>query len=408
MNQEPSAKTTKLHVVQDTYSEIRQMVEMQLRGAALKLVYGLFEEEMNRLCGRQFSRKNQELGHRGGWDPGSILLKGQRVGVKKPRVKKDGKDVLLESYQALQGFDLLCEGVMQHMLSGVSSRNYERLIDKIEGGLGLSRSSVSRAFVKGSEEALEAINGRDLSQQSWFAIYIDGIAFSRRTVVVAMGITESGHKQLLGLREGDTEHWEVCKDLLASLHERGLSSEQRLLFVLDGSKALRKAVQSVYPNAHVQRCTIHKERNIVSYLPARHEFEFRRRWKRLHGMQEYSDAQREYQSLVDWLGKINHQAQHSLLEAAEETLTILRLNAPAKLRKTLQSTNALESIFASVRASSLRVTNWTAGKNQMLRWTAALLLEAENHLKRIPGYKEIPYFLNQLKDFPLNNQKNVA
>ena len=267
---------------------------------------------------------------------------------------------------------------------------------------------MSRAFVKGSEEALDSINGRDLSQQSWFAIYIDGISFSRRTVIVAMGITESGHKQLLGLREGDTEHWEVCKDLLASLHERGLSSQDRHLFVLDGSKALRKAVQAVYSNAYVQRCMIHKERNIVSYLPARHEFEFRRRWKRLHGMHEYTDAQEEYRSLLDWLGKINHQAQHSLLEANEETLTVIRLTAPQKLRKTLLSTNAIESIFASVRAASLRVTNWTGGKNQMVRWTAALLLEAENHLKRIPGYKEIPYFLSQLKNSPLTHQKNVA
>jgi len=408
MNQDAIAKPRKLHVVQDTYTEIRQMVEMQLRGAALKLVYGLFEEEMNRLCGRRFSRKNQELGHRGGWDPGSIMLKGQRVAVKKPRAKKNGQDQQLESYQALQGFDLLCEGVMQHMLSGVSSRNYERLIDKIEGGLGLSRSSVSRAFVKGSEEALEAINGRDLSQQSWFAIYIDGVSFSRRTVIVAMGITESGHKQLLGLREGDTEHWEVCKDLLASIHERGLPSDVRHLFVIDGSKALRKAVQSVYPNAYVQRCMIHKERNILSYLPARHEFEFRRRWKRLHGMHAFADAREEYAKLLDWLSKINHQAQHSLLEAKEETMTVIRLQSPKKLRRTLLSTNAIESIFSSVRASSLRVTNWTSGKNQMVRWTAALLLEAENHIKRVPGYKEIPYFLTQLRNFPLNNQKSVA
>jgi transposase-like protein len=330
------------------------------------------------------------------------------VAVQKPRAKKDGKDLHLESYQALQGFDLLCEGVMQHMLSGVSSRNYERLIDKIEGGLGLSRSSVSRAFVKGSEEALDSINGRDLSGQSWFTIYIDGISFSRRTIVVAMGITEEGHKQLLGLREGDTEHWEICKDLLASLHERGLTSDERHLFVIDGSKALRKAVESVYTGAYVQRCIIHKERNILSYLPARHEFEFRRRWKRLHGMHTFVDAKEEYRKLLDWLSKINHQAKYSLEEAQEETLTVIRLKAPEKLRKTLQSTNAIESIFSSVRASSLRVTNWTSGKNQMVRWTAALLLEAENHLKRIPGYKEIPYFLSQLRNFSLNNQKCVA
>jgi transposase-like protein len=409
-------ETTKLKVVQPSfeavkrrYSEIREVVHTQMRGAALKLVMGLFAQEIEELCGPRFARKGEKYSHRGGSDPGSVLLEGQRVAVTKPRVRKEGRDVELATYGALQGLDLLSDRIQQHMLVGVSTRNYDSLLEEIAGGLGLSRSSVSRAFVRGSRKALDAINGRDLSKESWIAVLIDSVSFGERVVTVAMGITRLGGKVILGLKEGDTENWEVCKDLLQSLVERGFPVTTKILFVLDGSKALKKAVRKIFGDqVPIQRCVRHKERNVLKYLPESHHAEFRRRWKAIHAMVQYVDAKRDYDRLVTWLGSINQAALESLLEADEETLTVIRLNTPAKLRKTLLSTNPIESSFDGVRTRSNRVKRWRAETDQVSRWAAATLLDVEKRFRRIRGYREIPLFLIELHNFDLLQERKAA
>ena len=309
-------------VVKDTFEQIREVVELQLRGSALSMLQGLFSEEVGRLCGPRYSRKQGQAAYRAGSDPGSVLLRGQRVGIRRPRVKQGGQEVALETYGALQGFDLLCERVMKHMLCGVSTRNYEPLLDEISGGLGLSRSSVSKAFVQGSRQALEELNGRDLSSFEWLAVMIDSIECVDRSITVALGITTRGKKIVMGLREGDTENAELCKDLLQSLIERGFPLDAPILFVLDGSKALRKAVRKVFGDqVPIQRCIRHKERNALSYLPKSHHLEFRRRWKMIHGLARYDEAKRELDRLIDWLMRICPGAAKSVEEAAGETLT---------------------------------------------------------------------------------------
>jgi transposase-like protein len=407
------------HVVKDVYGQIREMVECQLRGSVLALVQELFTEEVKGLCGPTFSRKGDQFYHRGGSDPGSVLLQGQRVAVKKLRVKKDGQDVELKSYTALQHFDLLCDKVMRHMLSGVSTRDYGGLLDEIQGGLGLSKSSVSRAFVRGSKERLEEINGRDLSKYEFIAIMIDGIEFGDRTVIAAMGITKSkannpndaGEKIVLGLREGDTENWEVCKDLLQSIVDRGVDPTLAYLFVLDGSKALKKAVRKVFgEKSRVQRCVRHKERNILRYLSHGNQMEFCRLWKRLHGMADITEAKREYERLRQWLGQRNHAALTSLDEAEMETLTVIELKLPALLRKTLLSTNPLESMFSIVDTKKDRVKNWKRGEknNQVARWAAATLSEAEQRVNRIKGHRELILLESELRKSSVENEMRVA
>lgn len=398
-----------IHLIQSKTEEIREMIHQQMRGAALALIQGLFMQEVEELCGRPFTRKEAQGHHRGGSDPGSVFLQGQRLEVKKPRVKKGGQEVKLQSYGSLQDFDLLQEKILNHMMSGVSTRSYDGLLDEVSGGLGLKKSSVSKAFVKGSKQALNDINGRDLSEYFWVTIMIDGIEFAGSCVVAALGITTTGEKLILGLKKGDTENWEVCKDLLQELVERGLKTEDSFLFVLDGSKALKKAVVRVFGDRFpIQRCVRHKERNCLKYLPKQYHAEFRRRWKLLHGLTRYDDALLEYDRLVHWLESRNHEALASLQEAEMETLTVIRLKAGALLRKTLASTNPIESAFGIVRIKSGRVKNWKSGPDQIVRWAATTLLEAEKKFRLIKGYKEISSFLVELRKFSLPNEQVAA
>lgn len=393
---------------QSTSQQIREFVEAQMQSATLAMVYELFRQEVDRLCGPAFSRKGDVLAHRAGSDPGSILAQGQRVQIKRPRVKKGGQEVELETYSALQGFDVLSDRVLGHMLAGVSTRDYDSVLDEISGGIGLSKSSVSEAFVRASKGALDEVNSRDLSVYEFVSIMVDGVGFGDRTVIAALGITTTGKKLLLGLREGETENWEIARDLFESFIARGLMADNPMLFVIDGGKALKKAIVKIFGALPVQRCVRHKERNILRYLPEDRHIEFRRRWKKIHSMSEFASAKREYDDLVFWLGHINHAALQSLEEAQEETLTVLRLNVPPTLRATLLSTNPIESMFSVQKPKVARVKNWRSGPNQVLRWAATTLLEAEKRFRRVRGHVHIIKLVEQLKTFSIERQSEVA
>jgi putative transposase len=393
---------------QSAAGQIREHIEAQMRGAILATVYELFNQEVEELCGPVFARKGSALAHRAGSDPGSILAQGQRLGVKKPRAKKNGEEVELESYKALQAYDVLCERVLGHMIAGVSTRDYDGLLDDIAGGSGLKKSSVSSAFVKASRGALDELNSRDLSPNQFVAVMIDGVGFGDRTVIAALGVTVTGQKLLLGLREGETENWEIARDLFESLIARGLKHDEPILFIIDGGKALKKAVKKVFGQAPIQRCVRHKERNIIRYLPEDRHVEFRRRWKKLHGMSDYASAKREYDDLVFWLGQINHAALQSLEEAELDTLTVIRFNLPPLLRTTLLSTNPIESMFSMMKPKVSRVKNWRSGPNQVLRWAATTLLAAEKRFKKVRGHMHMQKLVEALKTFVVDLQEEVA
>lgn len=397
------------HVVQDPKNQIREMVRAQMKDATLKFIHGLFREEIEFLCGPPFSHKKEDGCRRGGWDPGSVILDRQRIAVKKPRAKKNGKDIELQNYAALQGFDMLQDDVLRHMMAGVSTRNYDGLLEKVSGGLGLKKSSVSKAFAMGSREAFDSLNGRDLSSYSWAALMVDGIEFGGACVIVALGITTDGKKLILGLKRGDTEDSEVCKDLFQNLIERGLKKDEPFLFVLDGSKALKCAVRKVFGERFpIQRCVRHKERNCLKYLQKQYHGEFRRRWKLLHGITRYDEARLEYERLLHWLKSKNQEAASSLEESEMETLTVIQLQTGPTLRKTLLSTNPIESAFDKVRMKSARVKRWRTKKDQIERWSGAGLVEAEKGFRALRGVKEIPDFLQQLKTFCLPSQHEAA
>ena len=395
-------------VVKSVGEQIREIVECQMRHAALNMVYELFNEEVESLCGSMHSRKGNEAYHRGGSDPSSVLVQGQRIKIKKPRVRKDGEEVVLETHGALKNYDILCERVMKHMMSGVSTRDYDPLLDEVSGGLGLKKSSVSKAFVKSSKEALEEFNNRDLSKLDLISMMIDGVGFGQMTVIVVLGIDVKGKKHILGIRQAETENWQVCRDLFENLIDRGLEVKD-YLFVIDGSKALKKAIRKVFgKKSPVQRCIQHKKRNILKYLPKERHKDFCRRWKRLHGLHKYDDAVSEYKGLMNWLGNISHTAVTSLEEAEMETLTTAKLGLPRLLRVTLSSTNPIESVFSIAKPKLKRVKNWKSGTDQVARWSASVLIASEKKFRTIRGHKEIPILINELKKLSIENQEKVA
>jgi putative transposase len=394
-----SRQSTSFAELPAVHAELRATLEEQLKAAAQNLVYSIMLQEVQELAGTRYQRfRSAACARRAGSDPGSVKLAGQRLRVRKPRLKRGKQEVPLQSYQALQDFDLLQPQVMAHLLHGVSTRNYEPLLEKVSGGLGLKKSTVSQAFVRGSRKALEELRGRDLSKKRLCAVLMDAIVFSGRRVIVALGVTQMGERLVLGLREGDTENAEVCKDLLQTLLERGLDVSEPLLFVLDGGKGMRRAVRSVLGEQHpVQRCTVHKARNIVSYLPERYHVEFRSRWFKLHRLERYSEAKQEYERLRHWLSRIATEAVTSLDEAELETLTVIRLGSGPVLRRSLHSTNMIEGMFDKVRTHTRRVKNWKRGPDQILRWSAATLLHTEARWQRIHGYFEIDAFMARIR-----------
>lgn len=381
------------------HETIRELVRSKLKEGALKLVYDLFQEECETLCGKGWSRKEDAKAHRGGHERGSLYLSGQRVKVRYPRIREGDRTRGVTGYQALRNFDALSEEVQRLLLRGVSTRDYSQAVEAIQEGTKLSAGTVSRAFARSSQKCLDEINGRDLSKYCLAALFFDGIEFAGVHVLVGMGITTEGKKVLLGLREGGSENGELVKDFLESLVGRGLALTEYFLVVLDGSKALGSVVKRMWGDrAVIQRCQIHKRRNVESYLAGSYHGELRRRMNAAYGVKEYAEAKRQLVATIGWLREICEQAARSLEEGLEETLTVHRLGLPDILRRTLSSTNAIESIFEGVRYRTNRVKRWRTGKGLMVsRWTASALLLIEKRLRKIRGYRLLPMLMESLK-----------
>ena len=325
-----------------------------------------------------FARKAEGMCRRGGSETTSIVVGNQRMPVVRPRVRNEQGEVVLSTLEKLRSQDLLDEQIKEKMLLGVSSRKYGKVIDAYAGSLGVSKSAASRAFVRASQKQLDAINESDLSELRFVGLMIDGINIAGRTVVAALGITADLEKVPVGLKDGDTENAQVVKDLLADLQQRNFTLQcERLLAVIDGGKALRKALKSVFGDrVIVQRCWLHKLRNIESYIPKKHHATLLFRMRKMMGLKNLKDAQRELLSLRTWLLAISHDAATSLDEAGEELLTLHALGIDGELRKSLYSTNPIESLFSVVRGMTGRVKNWRSQKSQQpLRWIASAILQ---------------------------------
>jgi transposase-like protein len=326
-----------------------------------------------------------------------VTLGGRRVEVERPRMRtKDGdQEVPLRTYEHFADRDPLARVVLERMLAGVSTRRYRRTQEPVgeqveQEARSTSKSSVSRTFKERTKRALAALMSRSLADMRLAAMMIDGLELQGRMIIVALGITTEGVKVPLGLWEGDTENATVVKALLSDLVDRGLDPAQGMLFVIDGSKALRKAIRAVFgERVPVQRCQVHKYRNVMDHLPESERPAVKARLRRAWAETDYDRALDQLTRLASDLERTHPGAAGSLREGMEETLTVIKLGITGKLRRTLACTNPCESMIDTVRRTQRNVKRWRDGEMGM-RWTAAGMLEAEKQFRKVIGYTQLP------------------
>lgn len=386
--------------------DVQALLMERAKNAVLSTAVELMEQDMQRLCGAPFARKKENLCHRGGSEWTSLMVDGAKLPVTRPRARKDGQEVDLPSLAKMRDQELLDSQMLGRIVRGVSTRNYEGVINGFAEKTGVAKSSVSRAFKRASKKDLDAINGADLASYRFVAILIDGTGVGETTQVVAMGVTDDSQKIPLGLREGDTENASVVKDLLTSIIARGFTlATSRLLAVLDGGKALRSAVKAIWGDAVlIQRCWLHKLRNIKDYIPEVNHGQLWKRMKRMMGVDQKT-AEREFELLADWLQTINPDAVTSLREAGSELLTVHGLGLTGSFRNSLSSTNIIESLIGIAKAKMKNVRNWNyhpktgpkVPRDKAQRWVAMAIQAHRPKMNRIHGGKEqMPLLINKL------------
>ncbi len=355
----------------------------------------LLEDEVQQICGEPYERGAARTASRHGRQRGWISISGQKVPIEKPRVRADG-ELVLDRYALMQRKEAMPEAALQRMVRGVSTRDYAGVIDSARESFGIRRSSVSRAFIEASRTEVEELMTCRFDGVHFPAIFIDGVEYADSTMVVALGLTEDGQKRILGFREGASENAEVCKSLIDDLCERGLCREQATLLVLDGSKALRKAVLAAWGRyAIIQRCQLHKKRNIQAHVPDRHWDEIRRRLNDAYNETDYGRALKILKNTAALLDRISPDAAASLREGMEETLTLIRLGVPRELLVHLASTNIIESALSTSRKVARNVKRWRTG-DMRRRWCAAGLLVAQSKFRRVKGHKLMKRFVEIL------------
>jgi transposase-like protein len=366
-------------------------------GVGLGVLHELMEQEVEAVVGPKGRHDPDRDAVRHGHEGGEVTLGGRRVPVRRPRARTaDGtEEVELQTYRHFAARDQLAGVMLERMLAGVSTRRYARTGEPVGTELdalarSTSKSAVSREFVSRTREHLIELMSRPLEDMRLAVLMLDGIELKGRCCVVALGIDTDGVKHPLGLWDGSTENATVATTLLANLIERGLDVEQGALVVIDGAKALRKAVRDVLgTDTPVQRCVRHKERNVLGHLPERDRPLVRRRLRQAWALDDHAAALDRLQALAGELARSHPGAAASLREGLQETLTVTRLGVRGRLKRTLESTNPCESMIETVRRIARNVKHWQSG-DMCLRWTAAGMLEAERQFRRIIGHADVP------------------
>jgi transposase-like protein len=353
----------------------------------------ILEEEVKFLSGERYDHDKPHAGRysRWGFNPGSVNIGGKKLKVEVPRIKDDREDQFksLESYQELKKLDAIDEQAMQAVLHGLSTRDYGSVIDYLEEGFGLSKSSVSSKFIRATEEKLKEFESRDISEHKLVAVFIDGKYLARQQMIIAMGITESGQKVILGLLQTTTENAQAIGQLFCNLKERGMQYRQGLLFVIDGAKGLRKAIEEQFGNkAIVQRCSWHKRENVLSYLAENLHEEIKTEYHEALSQKTYAKAKEAFMQLKNKLQKINRQAAASLQEGLEELLTLHKINLNEDFFVSFSTTNCIESVNSQIKKYAGRVTHWSSS-GQRYRWLAAALLQIEQRMRKVDNFKKL-------------------
>jgi putative transposase len=366
-------------------------------GAGLQVMTALMESDVTALAGPKGKHDAGRLAVRHGHEAGSVTLGGRRVPVQRPRVRAaDGSGELpVPAYELFSSTEVLGRLAMEKMLAGLSSRRYgpvglEPVGEQVTAtARSTSKSAVSRKFVAQTETALADLLSADLSQLDLVALMVDGVHFADTCCVVALGIDLQGNKIPLALVEGATENATLVTELLVGLRERGLDVTRPILACLDGAKALRRAVTDVFDAPVIQRCQLHKIRNVRDKLPQRLRPGVERRMRAAYHADSALAAEALLNALARELDKTHPSAAASLREGLDETLTVLRLGVPPTLARTLRSTNAIESMISICRTKSGNVKRWRDGQ-MALRWCAAGMVEAGKQFRRVNGHLHLP------------------
>jgi len=379
---------------QVTASEAGGIFRLYLRGAVRRMFVEVMAAEVEELAGPKYHPTDDRVHRRAGSADGHVLYEGHGETIKRPRVRrvnKDGstKEVQLETYLAAQEPSELEAAIVRAMVAGTSSREVSAVYPESPK---TSRSNVSRLWATVGAAKVVELRNRDIASQDWLVLMLDGIHLSRdQTAIAAIGITSDGEKHVLDFELGSSENYEVCRDLLARIKSRGFKTEGRLLALTDGSASLRKAVLEHFRDAIIQRCLVHKERNIRARLSKRDWGELARLFKRLREVQGGQAAREALMELERFLETKNAAALASLHEAGEDLIALHKLEVPSTLHTSLLSTNVIENSYRNVRRKLGRVTRFRAETDQASRWLAYALDEAEKGFRRIQGYADLKY-----------------
>lgn len=394
-----------VELITDTEMALDELIDITGR-AAIEAVLTLSAQE---LAGAKHPGKKAGDIHWYGRQSTTVPLSNRKLRVDKPRLRRKGagvgKELAIPAYEAILENSHLGSRILEILMMGVSTRNYQRILPRMAETVGVSKSAVSREFIEASEQTFKALCERRFDDKDIAIVYIDGIQYGQIHVIAALGVDTQGYKHVLGLREGASENAEVVKDLLADLVNRGLTPERRRLFVIDGSKALRAGIHHVFGSrTPVQRCRIHKVRNVLSYLPEERKADVEAAMKAAFTLKA-DEGIAKLRKLAEWLDREYPSAAGSLREGLAEMFTINRLGLPKSLRRCLGSTNVIESPYSGVREKTDRVKRWRDGQ-MALRWTASALLSLEKRMRRIMGYQQLWILEAALKE--LDEQESVA
>ena len=394
--------------ISDLQSKIALIQDLIPLGLAA--VADTLNQEVEKLVGGRYSREEGIPGHcRWGSQMGSVYLADQKLPISRPRVRNKivKREVPLDSYALLQKPRRADEGVFKRVLRGLSCRQYEDCAEAVPEAFGLSPSTVSRRFIRTSAEKLKSLMERDLSDRDFVALFIDGKGFAEDEMIIALGITITGEKVVLGFIQSATENEKAVREFLNGLLERGFHGEEGLLCIIDGAKGLRSAVRKVFRDrVIIQRCQWHKRENVISYLPKAQQVPWRRKLQKAYAQPTYEAACQAINRLKPELRLINESALASLEEGLEETLTLHRLGLFTALGKSFKTTNCIESLMSQVGQYTDKVDYWK-NSSQKQRWVSSALLEIESRLRRVEGHRHL-YRLREALQKELNIVKLAA
>ena len=406
INMEPKSKDTQkrrnLSWLQEQSVDIKISLLQNHLSICQIMINELLEEEVTQKAGARYSRAKPYDGRysRWGFNPGSVRIGDQKLKVEVPRIydNEQDKNTMLNRYEDLKQLPEQTEQLINGVLLGLSMRDYAKVIDHLGEGFGMSKSSISRSFIDRTEEKLKEFESRSLDHLQVIALFIDGKYLSKEQIIICMGVTLQGEKIPLGFVQAATENSEPIKDMFTNLKERGLSWEEGLLCVIDGSKGIRKAIEDSFGHiAVIQRCQWHKQENILKYIPEKDHTAVKRKYQQSVNKESYKEARESLKDLKRDLEKINLSAARSLQEGMEDILTLHRLGLNEDFSKSFATTNCIENLNSQIGKYLNKVKSWKNSKERY-RWIAAALLEIEIKMRKVNNFKYLDKMQKTIKE----------